>query len=71
MLSHFRFYAKDTERGGFLSYRQDRMKSYQIIQFSEIEIIIGDRLLNTLNNEHREPLERVKLFFGGWIPKNK
>ena len=58
-------------RGLFVHTGKTGKKSDRIAQFSEIEMISGDRLLNMLNNEHREPMGRVKLFFGGLVPKNK
>jgi len=59
------------KRGLFVHTGKTGKKSYRIAQFSEIEMISGDRLLNMLINERRELLERMKLFFGGLVPKNK
>jgi len=59
------------KRGLFVHTGKTGKKSVRIAQFSEIEIIGGDKLLNMLNNGRREPLGRMKLFFGGLVPKNK
>lgn len=52
------------KRGLFVHTGKTGKKSYQIVQFSEIEIISGDRLLNMLISEHKRPLVRTKLFLG-------
>ena len=59
------------KRGLFVHTGKTGKKSVQIVQFSEIEIIGGDRLLNMLNNGHKRPPGRMKLFFGSLAPKNK
>lgn len=59
------------KRGLFVHTGKTGKKSYHITQFSEIEIISGERLLNMLNNEHRRSVVRSKLFFDTPGPKNK
>ncbi len=57
------------KRGLFVHSGKTGKKSYQIAQFTEVEIISGDRLLNMLINGHRRPLERMKLFSGARVLK--
>jgi restriction system protein len=62
--AHVQSFARLCERRGrrglFVHTGKTGKKSVRIVQFSEIEMISGDRLLNMLNNEHREPMVRVK-----------
>ena len=73
--AHVQSFVRLCQRRGkrelFVHTGKTGQKNECIARFSEIEIIVGERLLNMLNNGHRKPLGRMKLFFGGLVPKNK
>jgi restriction system protein len=73
--AHVQSFARLCERRGrrglFVHTGRTGKKSNRIAQFSEIEMISGDRLLNMLNNGHRMPQDAAKHSFGIPVPKNK